>query len=133
MSCRHWHSELVAFILRARFFLAAAILLAATVAGRAAQAQFLAPLGPLDADGRVTYFIAELPSDPAIRPGDRELAVWALESWERASRGALTFVPAESEEGALVRVEADGYGMTLNANNSVASQIKLRSVFLVEQ
>ena len=104
MSCRHWHSELVAFILRARFFLAAAILLAATVAGRAAQAQFLAPLGPLDADGRVTYFIAELPSDPAIRPGDRELAVWALESWQRASRGALTFVPAESEEGALVRL-----------------------------
>ncbi|MGQ7959166.1 pilus assembly PilX family protein [Pseudomonas sp. SP16.1] len=41
-------------------------------------------------------------------------------------------VPVD-EEGALVRVEADGYGMTLNANNSVASQIKLRSVFLVEQ
>lgn len=36
-------------------------------------------------------------------------------------------------EGALVRVEADGYGMALNSDNSAASQIKLRSVFLVEQ
>lgn len=40
---------------------------------------------------------------------------------------------AIDDEGALVRVEADGYGMMTNANNSVASQIKLRSVFLVEQ
>lgn len=37
------------------------------------------------------------------------------------------------DEGALVRVEADGYGMALNSDNSAASQIKLRSVFLVEQ
>lgn len=40
---------------------------------------------------------------------------------------------AVDDEGALVRVEADGYGAALNSNNSVASTIKLRSVFLVEQ
>lgn len=40
---------------------------------------------------------------------------------------------AIDDEGALVRVEADGYGMALNSDNSAASQIKLRSVFLVEQ
>ena len=37
------------------------------------------------------------------------------------------------DQGALVRVEADGYGMALNSDNSAASKIKLRSVFLVEQ
>ena len=90
-------------IFRLRVVWVAALLMAA-IAGRAAQAQFLAPLGPLDADGRVTYFIAELPSDSAIRPGDKDLALWALEAWQRASDGALTFVPAVSEEGALVRL-----------------------------
>lgn len=39
---------------------------------------------------------------------------------------------AIDEEGALVRVEADGYGKMLNTDNSEASQVKLRSVFLVE-
>jgi hypothetical protein len=52
----------------------------------------------------VTYFIAPLPDDVAIRPGDAELALWALESWQRAARGALTFVPAAGEDEALVRV-----------------------------
>lgn len=40
---------------------------------------------------------------------------------------------AIDDEGALVRVEADGYGTALNSDNSTASAIKLRSVFLVEQ
>lgn len=40
---------------------------------------------------------------------------------------------AIDDEGALVRVEADGYGTALNSDDSVASTIKLRSVFLVEQ
>jgi hypothetical protein len=81
-----------------------ALLLAALVASGAARAQtMLAPLEPLDG-GRVTYFIAPLPTDVAIRPGDAELALWALESWERATNGALTFVRAPSEDEALVRL-----------------------------
>ena len=64
----------------------------------------LAPLGPLDDGGRVTYFIAPLPADTSIRPGDAELALWALESWQRATGGALTFARAESEDEALVRL-----------------------------
>jgi hypothetical protein len=79
-------------------------LVAAVVAGGAARAQRLAPLEPLDERGRVTYFIAELPADPAVRPGDTELALWALESWQRAGDGALEFVPAASEAEALVRL-----------------------------
>jgi hypothetical protein len=77
-------------------------LLFAVLAG-VAGAQTLAPLGPLDG-GRVSYFIAEPPADVEIRPGDAELAAWALEAWQRATSGALTFVRAASEDEALVRV-----------------------------
>jgi hypothetical protein len=66
-------------------------------------AQELRALGPLDA-GRITYFIAPPPPDPASRPGDRDLARWALDAWQRAAAGRFTFVPAESEADALVRV-----------------------------
>jgi hypothetical protein len=82
-----------------------ALLLAALVASGAARAQpMLAPLGPLDDGGQVSYCIAPLPADVAIRPGDAELALWALESWQRATGGALTFVRAASEDQALVRL-----------------------------
>jgi len=84
---------------------AVALLLAALLASGTVRAQsMLAPLGPLDEGGRVTYFIAPLPNDVAIRPGDAELALWALESWQRATDGTLTFVRAASEDEALVRV-----------------------------
>jgi hypothetical protein len=68
-----------------------------------ASAQMLAPLGPLD-DGIVTYFIAEPVEAAEARPEDRDLAVWALEAWQRAAGGALKFVPAASESDALVRL-----------------------------
>jgi hypothetical protein len=79
------------------------VLFAALLSSVVANAQTLAPLGPLT-DGRVTYFIAAPPVDVEIRPGDAELALWALESWQRAAAGALTFVRAASEDEALVRV-----------------------------
>jgi hypothetical protein len=69
----------------------------------AASAQTLAPLGPL-ADGSVSYFIAEPTADAGAQRDDVELARWALEAWQRAAAGALTFVPAANEEEALVRV-----------------------------
>ena len=37
------------------------------------------------------------------------------------------------DEGALTRVEADGYGMALNSDSGAASHVELRSIFLVEQ
>lgn len=40
--------------------------------------------------------------------------------------------PQDPIIGVLVRVETDGYGMALNSDNSAASKIKLRSVFLVK-
>ena len=66
-------------------------------------AQTPAALGPLD-DGRVTYFIAPPPDDAQNRPGDAELALWALAAWQRAANGRLSFEPAASEGEALVRV-----------------------------
>jgi hypothetical protein len=51
-----------------------------------------------------TYFIGMPLTDAQARPGDAELAVWAIEAWERAAGGALKFVPAASESDALVRL-----------------------------
>jgi hypothetical protein len=101
-----WHSVLVRVPSRPLASVGRQLLLAALllVAGGAARAQTLAPLGPLDRDGLVTYFIAPLPADVAIRPGDADLALWALESWQRAAKGALKFVRSTSEGEALVRV-----------------------------
>jgi hypothetical protein len=83
-----------------------AVLLLAAALGAAGGvfAQALAPLGPLDASGELPYFIAEPLAEVEARPGDAELALWALEAWERAAAGALKFVPAEREGDALVRV-----------------------------
>ena len=77
-------------------------LLVAT-AGGVASAQIPRPLGPLD-DGVVTYFIEAPFAEAQARPADAELAVWALESWQRAADGALRFVRAANENDALVRV-----------------------------
>jgi hypothetical protein len=79
----------------------AAALLLAALAG-AAEAQGLAALGPLER-GEVSYYIAPAPAGAAYRDGDRDLAVWALADWERASRGQLHFVPGD-EKSALVHL-----------------------------
>jgi hypothetical protein len=81
------------------FGFAAALIVAASAAG-----QRLAPLGPLDAGGEVSYFIATPSEEAQARPDDADLALWALESWQRAAGGALQFVAAASEAEALVRV-----------------------------
>lgn len=81
-----------------------ALILCALLTFNTARAQMLAPLGPLDASGIVSYFIAEPTAEASARDEDVDLARWALEAWERAAAGALKFVPAESERDALVRV-----------------------------
>jgi hypothetical protein len=66
-------------------------------------AQALRALGPLDDQGRVTYFIGEGTPGSGYRAADHELATWALAAWERAAKGAITLAPA-AEETALVRI-----------------------------
>jgi hypothetical protein len=52
----------------------------------------------------VPYFIGEGEPGSDTRPGDRDLARWALQVWERTIGGALQFQPASSEREALLRV-----------------------------
>lgn len=51
------------------------------------------------------YWIAPCePRESECRPGDAELARWALADWERVSNGALRFIPASSRAEAEIRV-----------------------------
>ena len=95
-------------------------------------AQALRALQPFDAKGRVTYFIAEGEPGSQFRPGDRQLATWALQAWEKTIGGALRFEPS-SETAALVRVywiePGDSqYGemrpLTVNARRGAAVYIR---------
>lgn len=61
-------------------------------------------LTPLGGTGRITYFIAEGIEKSGHRPGDTELAVWALNEWERAAEGAIRFEHIGSEGTALIRI-----------------------------
>ncbi|PYU26499.1 MAG: hypothetical protein DMG32_09900 [Acidobacteria bacterium] len=51
----------------------------------------------------VTYFIAEGNRITGYRPGDRELALWAFEAWQRSAGKNLRFESA-SESAALIRL-----------------------------
>jgi hypothetical protein len=95
--------------------LVATVLVSLLLEPRAA-AQELRPLGPLDAHGTVTYFVAAGSESTRYRDADHDLAVWALADWERAGHGRFHFEPGE-EATALVRiywVDAGGgqYGET---------------------
>lgn len=77
--------------------------LCAPCALQLSHAQTLQALGPLDEQGLVTFYIAEGAAGSEYRAADRELAVWALQSWERAAAGKLKLAPA-AEADALLRV-----------------------------
>jgi hypothetical protein len=62
-------------------------------------------LKPLDAGGVIPYFIAEAADRSQFRPGDRQLATWALEEWQRTVGGIVHFERTEREEAALLRFE----------------------------
>jgi hypothetical protein len=79
-------------------------MIAATATLYSAQAQALTPL---DASGRITYFISEGAAGSGYRPGDRELAVWALQAWERSAGGAIRLVESRRED-ALILVNFAG-------------------------
>ena len=66
-------------------------------------AQSLRVLEPLDATGRVTYFVAEGLPGSRYQPSDRDLATWALHAWERSLNGAVRFEPVP-EKDALISV-----------------------------
>ena len=110
-----------------------AALIALSVAlSAAAAAQTLRPLEPLDPSGRVTYFIAAGAAGSQYRPDDRDLAIWALQAWEKSAGGRLRFVPAAEKE-ALVRVywvpaSAGQYGemQALDVNGTRGAAVFIR-------
>jgi matrixin len=56
-----------------------------------------------DAKDPVTYYIAEGDKRTGYRPGDRELALWAFQAWQRNAGKGLRFEPA-NESAALIRL-----------------------------
>jgi hypothetical protein len=86
--------------MRVRHPLLALLLLFGTSASHAQ----IPTLQPLDAAGRVTYSLSEGTPGSGYVAGDRELALWALRTWERTIGGALRFEPAPDAE-ALLRIE----------------------------
>ena len=61
------------------------------------------PLSKLDNSKPIPYFIADGKGAPGYRATDRELALWALQAWQRSVGASLTFEPAV-ESKALVRI-----------------------------
>jgi hypothetical protein len=57
----------------------------------------------LDAQGPITYFIADGSGERGYRSSDRDLARWALEAWQRTSPKRLRF-QVSMESDALVRL-----------------------------
>jgi len=60
-------------------------------------------LGRLDNKEPVPYFIADGHGKTGYRASDRQLALWALQAWQRSAGGTLRFRPS-AESDALVRV-----------------------------
>jgi hypothetical protein len=60
-------------------------------------------IGP-DASGVIPYFVAGGVVNSGYRSGDSELAVWALQEWERRVGGTLRFRQTTDAEAALLRV-----------------------------
>jgi hypothetical protein len=57
----------------------------------------------LDATVPLTYFIADGSGKPGYRPSDRQLALWALEAWQR-SAGAGIRIEAAPEASAVIQL-----------------------------
>jgi hypothetical protein len=70
---------------------------------RARQASTSSVAPALPSDDPVTYFIAEGSRSTGYRPGDRELALWAFQAWQRSAGKGLRFEPA-SESSALIQL-----------------------------
>lgn len=73
------------------------------VASKSTYAQRLPKLITLDSTGRITYFIADGIERSFYRPGDRQLAIWALEEWQRAA-GKIHFDGSNVEGRSLLRL-----------------------------
>jgi hypothetical protein len=58
---------------------------------------------PVDGSGSIPYFVGEGAERSRFRASDSQLAMWALEEWQRRADGMLRFERVEREEIALLR------------------------------
>ena len=86
-------------LMRSTLVLAVAI----AVAGFAAQADERFRITP-DSSGQIPYFVAGGVANSGYRAGDSELAVWALQEWERSLGGEVRFRQVDDQASALLRV-----------------------------
>jgi hypothetical protein len=57
-----------------------------------------------DASGQIPFFIAAAVENSGYKAGDSELALWAVEEWERRVGGPLHFRKTDDEDSAVLRV-----------------------------
>ena len=57
----------------------------------------------LDKKNPITYFIADGSGKPGYHSSDRELALWALQAWQRSAANGFRFAAA-TESSALIRL-----------------------------
>src|SRR5688572_9340328 len=57
-----------------------------------------------DSSGQIPYFVAGGVANSGYRAGDSEVAVWALQEWERRLGGRLRFRKADDDASALLRI-----------------------------
>jgi hypothetical protein len=62
-------------------------------------------LKPLDANGVIPYYFAQAADRSQFRPGDNQLAAWALDEWQRTVGSLVRFERTESQEAALLRFD----------------------------
>jgi hypothetical protein len=83
------------------------MIFAAILAVAGARAGQRTSLEAIRASGPIPYFIAVGSEASGFRPGDEQLAVWALEAWRRSAGGAFQLAAAP-EVDALVRLHWAG-------------------------
>jgi hypothetical protein len=105
------------------------------LASAAALAQQPGPprLEPLEATGRISYYVADVIEKFHARPGDPELVAWAAQEWTTAAGGAFRLERSTDEGTALIRVywlswtqTVGGEARPFRSNGRIASSIFLR-------
>jgi len=114
-------------------WLALFALLAFASAGLLAQLPAPPRLTPLDASGRITFYVADIIPKFHTVPGDPELVRWATQEWEAAAAGAIRLVPSDDEGTSLIRIywvswtqAVGGEARPIRSNGRITSTVFLR-------
>jgi matrixin len=86
----------------------------------------------LGVDSPITYFIAEGTRASGFRDSDRQLALWALDAWQRSASNTFRFEQAPSEAQSRIRVfwEAPGGGQYGEMQSIVVGGRRGAAVFI---